>query len=270
MQVNKYWMCDEGMLSYKRAITDRLSSALVGGEDASIDDALVAAAQQLKGIEDAPGKVAIVLSAQHSNEDNFALVTLAKSYLGAGDFFLSGRPLGRADDILMSADKNPNTRGVLEVASTTPPRAIADLLAAVQAGKYAYVIALGSEIEVEAQQAQQALAKLKGLVTIAAHDGPLAKAAHIALPACSWAEADGTYVNKQGLAQRSERALRPMGDARPGWALVAALARKLGFAMDWKKASDVARAMASEASAVAAPAPKHGDHVAPENPEVSA
>src|SRR3954462_9202063 len=35
MQVNKYWMCDEGMLSYTRAAENRLPAALVGGEDAS-------------------------------------------------------------------------------------------------------------------------------------------------------------------------------------------------------------------------------------------
>ena len=76
-----------------------------------------------------------------------------------------------------------------------------------------------------------------------------AKAAHIALPACAWAEVDGTYVNRQGTAQRSERALKPRGDARPGWELVARLARALGYAMDWKKLSDVHRAMAPEAFA---------------------
>ncbi len=78
--------------------------------------------------------VAVVLSAQHSNEDNFAMVTLAKTYLGAGDFYVSGRPLGRGDDILMSDDKNPNTRGVMQIASTTPPRPIAELLDAIDAG----------------------------------------------------------------------------------------------------------------------------------------
>jgi NADH-quinone oxidoreductase subunit G len=249
MQVNKYWMCDEGMLSYQRAAENRLSSALVGGEDAAIDDALSAAKEQLKGHNHDPSKVAIVLSAQHSNEDNFAMVTLAKTYLGAGDFYVSGRPLGRGDDILMSEDKNPNTRGVMQIASTTPPRPIAELLESIDADEYHYVIALGSELEVDAAEAHKALSKLKGVVTIAAHDGPLAKAAHIALPACAWAEADGTYVNTHGLAQQSERALRARGDARPGWELVARLGRALGYAMDWKKLSDVHRAMAPEAFA---------------------
>ena len=251
MEVNTYWMCDEGMLSYTRAVEGRLEGALVGGEDASIDDALAAAKDQLKGHGNDPSKVAIVLSAQHSNEDNFAMVTLAKTFIGAGDFFVSGRRLGRGDDILMSEDKNPNTRGVMQIASTTAPRPIAELLDAIDAGAYSYVIALGSELEVEAAAAQKTLSKLKGVVTIAAHDGPLATAAHIALPACSWAEVDGTYVNKNGIAQRSERALRPLGDARPGWELVSRLSRALGYALDYKKLSDVHRAMAREAYAPA-------------------
>src|SRR5215471_2735532 len=92
MEVNKYWMCDEGMLSYKSAVEDRLLTALVGHDDASVEDALGAAKDQLKGHSNDPSKVAVVLSAQHSNEDNFAMVTLAKTYLGAGDFYVSGRP----------------------------------------------------------------------------------------------------------------------------------------------------------------------------------
>jgi len=248
-KVNAYWMCDEGMLSYRRLSEGRLLSALVGGDDATVDEALEAAKQQLKGHGKDPAKVAIVLSAQHSNEDNFALVTLAKTFLGVGDFFVSGRALGESDDILMSADKNPNTAGVMQVASTTAPRPFADLLNAIDEGRYAYVIALGSDLEVDVERATSALRRLKGVITIAAHEGPLVQAAHIALPSCAWAEARGTYVNKKGLAQHSDRAVRALGDSRPGWELVARLARALGYAMDWKRQSDVEKAMAHEAFA---------------------
>jgi NADH-quinone oxidoreductase subunit G len=169
----------------------------------------------------------------------------------------------------MSEDKNPNTRGVMQIASTTPPRPIHELLDAIDADEYQYVIALGSELEVEAAAAQKALSKLKGVVTIAAHDGPLAKAAHIALPACSWAEVDGTYVNRTGLAQRSERALRARGDARPGWELVSRLARVLGYALDYKKLADVHRAMAPEAFARAFTDPSAAEKPAANTEQVS-
>ncbi|HVK63425.1 MAG TPA: molybdopterin-dependent oxidoreductase [Polyangium sp.] len=248
-EVNKYWMCDEGMLSYRRAVEGRLGTALVGGEDASLEEALAAAKDQLAGIKDDPGRVAIVLSAQHSNEDNFALLKLARTFIGAKDLYVSGRPLGRGDKILMSEDKNPNTLGVMQLAGAPAPKPIAALFDAIKAGKYSFVIALGAEIEVEAKDAETALSKLKGVVTIAAHDGPLARAAHVALPATAWAEADGTYVNRQGFAQKSERALKARGDARPGWELVSKLGKELGYAMTEKTLADVRRAMTPEAPA---------------------
>ncbi|TKD06565.1 molybdopterin-dependent oxidoreductase [Polyangium fumosum] len=263
-EVNKYWMCDEGMLSYRRAVEGRLGTALVGGEDASLEEALAAAKDQLAGIKDDPGRVAIVLSAQHSNEDNFALLKLARTFIGAKDLYVSGRPLGRGDKILMSEDKNPNTLGVMQLAGAPAPKPIAALFDAIKAGKYSFVIALGAEIEVDAKDAESALSKLKGVVTIAAHDGPLARAAHVALPATAWAEADGTYVNRQGLAQKSERALKPRGDARPGWELVAKLGKELGYAMTEKTLADVRRAMTPEAPL----ASRDADRAA--KPEVSA
>lgn len=254
MEVNRYWMCDEGMLSYKRAVEDRHTGALVGGEDASLADALGAAKEQLEGVGDDPARVAIILSAQHSIEDNFALLTLARTYIGTADFFVSGKPLGRGDAILMNEDKNPNTRGVMGLVASTAtegkpapaPRPIADLLSAIHAGKYAYAIGLGADVEVNAKEAKAALSKLRGFVLVASHDGPLARAAHVVLPAASWAEAEGTYVNHKGIAQVSEKALRPMGDARPGWSLVAELGRALGYATSWKRVADLRAAIPPE------------------------
>ena len=89
----------------------------VGGDETDLPSALDAAKSQLAKHD--PAKVAIVLSAQHSLEDNFALVTLAKTYLGANNFFITGKRLGKADDILMSADKNPNTTGVVQLLAAT-------------------------------------------------------------------------------------------------------------------------------------------------------
>jgi NADH-quinone oxidoreductase subunit G len=280
MAVNTYWMCDEGMLSYRHAVDGRLLTALVGNDDASVDDALAAAKEQLAGHGDDPAKVAIVLSAQHSNEDNFALYHLATTYLGATDFFVSGKPLGQGDDILISEDKNPNTRGAVQIAAATPPRPVAELIQGIASGQYAYVVALGSDLEVDAGEAQRAFSRLKGVVTIAAHEGPLAKAARVALPACSWAEAEGTYVNGKGLAQRSERALLPHGDARPAWELIGRLGRALGYETGWKTLAELRRAMppgaalggaaAPTAALGAAPAIADGARVEPKKTEATA
>lgn len=254
LAVNQYWMCDVGMMSYKRAHEGRLEDALVGGEEATLEEALVAAKEQLGNLEKAKDKLAVVLSAQHSNEDNFALLSFAKEFLGKTEFFLSGKRLGKGDGVLMSDDQNSNTRGAVLLAGTGAARPVADLAQLVTTGKVTHVLALGSEVEIEDAAAKAAFGKLKALVTIASHKGPLVRAAHVALPACAWTEADGTYVNKAGIAQKSERALRPLGRAKPAWDLVARLGRALGFAVPWKRLADLYALMPAGSFAVSSSA----------------
>ncbi|MCA9629519.1 MAG: (2Fe-2S)-binding protein [Myxococcales bacterium] len=246
LKVNKYWMCDEGMLDYARAHEERFVNAYVGEDEVSLEKGVKAAAKALKGVD--PERVAIVLSAQHSSEDNFALLTLARDFLGSGNLFISGKPHGEGDDVLKHADKNPNTRGVEQLCSTTPPGSMSELLEAIAAGKITHAVALGSAAPVDVE----GLSQLNKLVLLSPFDGPLAGYADVLLPAATWAEATGTYVNFAGIAQESERAVRPEHDARPAWKLIAALGRELGYAMDWQRLSDVRLAMAPDAGAAVA------------------
>ncbi|MFO0553495.1 MAG: 2Fe-2S iron-sulfur cluster-binding protein [Polyangiaceae bacterium] len=250
MAVNKYWMCDDGMLSYKRAHENRLLEATVGGGPASVDDAVSAAKDLLGSIGSKPDRVAVILSAQHSLEDNWALYTLARTFVGTTRFYVTGLPLGRGDNILMNEDKNPNTAGVMKLCEGTSPRPLGDLLRSTDG--IDYILALGGEVEVDAAEISAAL-RSKKLVTIATHRGPLTQLAKVALPACSWAEVEGTYVNKDGRVQVSERALFPRGSAAPGWQLIGRLGKALGFATSWKKLSEVRRAMSGETAAPAKP-----------------
>ncbi|RYZ63971.1 MAG: 2Fe-2S iron-sulfur cluster binding domain-containing protein, partial [Proteobacteria bacterium] len=114
LQVNQYWMCDPGMLSYKKAHEGRIVEAQVKGKAVTFVQALEAAKGLLAGTVDAPGKLAVVLSAEYSLEDNYALQSLGRA-LGASTFLMVKRPDGESDDILRSADKNSNTNGVLEL-----------------------------------------------------------------------------------------------------------------------------------------------------------
>ncbi len=248
--VNRYWMCDPGMLSYPEAHTGRLLTALVGSEDATINEALEAAKKQLQGCEKEPDRIAILLSAQHSNEDNFALATFAREHLGTNHFYMAGRPAGRGDDVLMSADKNPNTAGCHWVAAPDRVRPFSELVEQLKEDRYRYAISLGADVDVDVTEAKTELKRLKGFVAIASHDGPLPKAAHIALPACSWVEVPGTFVNRQGIPQAADGILRPRGDARPGWYFLALLGRVLGYST-WSKLAELETAMAGHAQKVA-------------------
>ncbi len=51
--------------------------------------------------------------------------------------------------------------------------------------------------------------------------------AHVVLPACSFAEKDGTFTNSERRVQRVRPAIPPVGSSRPDWAIVADLARRM-------------------------------------------
>jgi NADH-quinone oxidoreductase subunit G len=261
MAVNQYWMCDVGMLSYRRAHEARVTHARVGGKLGASAEALDEIKRRLAG---APaGKLALVLSAQHSSEDNYALARLGREHLRAGHVFLSGRPHGPGDGILYHPDKNPNAAGAAAAAGGECG-SFDDLLAAIAAGRVTHVLALGAEVPAE-EGAIAALGRLATLVTVAAHEGPLVAAAHVVLPATTWAEAAGTYVNAKGMAQKSEAAIRPRGESRPAWEWAHLVAKALGLPYGFAKLSDLRRAMAPAAEAAPAAA-AHPDAAPPTGP----
>jgi NADH-quinone oxidoreductase subunit G len=168
--------------------------------------------------------------------------------IGAGNVFLGGRPDGEGDAILRHPDKNPNVRGVTALCTTAPPRTMHALASAVAAGEVTALLALGSAVRDLADAS--ALRVGSPAVVLATHTGGLADIATVLLPASSWAEQDGTSVNAKGMAQESEQAIGPVGEARPAWKLAAALALRLGRDLGWRRLADVRRAMSSEAGAV--------------------
>jgi NADH-quinone oxidoreductase subunit G len=70
----------------------------------------------------------------------------------------------------------------------------------------------------------------------------------VLLPASSWAEADGTFVNRQGIAQESDHAVSPQGDSRPAYRILLDLFRALDRAPTWKKLEELRAAFAARAS----------------------
>jgi predicted molibdopterin-dependent oxidoreductase YjgC len=76
-----------------------------------------------------------------------------------------------------------------------------------------------------------------------------AEAAAVSLPSASWSEADGTYVNFEGRAQRVRRCHLPLHEARPGWRIAADTAAAAGIALPvWTSADDVLGSLRADVS----------------------
>src|SRR5439155_18392873 len=143
--------------------------------------------------------------------------------------------------------KNPNTRGVKELAPTA--RAWNELLGDIRGGKIQHVIALGGAAPRLDPEDATALGMLTTLVVIASHEGPLTEAAQVVLAATSWAEHAGTYVNRQGLKQHADKALEPQGSSRPAWEHATSIARAMHVNATWSKLKDLRAAMSGAGGA---------------------
>jgi predicted molibdopterin-dependent oxidoreductase YjgC len=62
-----------------------------------------------------------------------------------------------------------------------------------------------------------------------------ARLADVVLPAASFAEKEGTFINTERRVQRVRRAIAPVGQSKPDWEIIQALAEKLG--LPWRHRS---------------------------------
>jgi NADH-quinone oxidoreductase subunit G len=240
--VNKSWMCDQGRLSYKYLNHERVIEPRLGkkaeGKAVSFDEAVKTASTKLK---DYVGRVAFLASPLASVEDLLAGFSFAKNQLGCKSVFIGGRANGNADPLLMTADKNPNRKGLewIALASGLELEEFEDLEVAINAGKVKAVYAVGGEIPAGARDAGVVFNKLELFVAQAFNHGEFTDEAHVLLPAATHVEDHGTFVNVDGRIQRFVKAYPAPEGARPHWQWANALAKELGAADSFKLAQEV-------------------------------
>jgi len=239
--VNQDWMCDQGRLSYKAFNDRRVLAARLGrgnGRTASRDEAVAEAAKVLRA-RAGEGTLALLLSPVASLEDLLVAALVARDGLKLSTAYVGGRADGWQDDFLKRADENPNRRGLEHVAAAfgLALRPFAELASAVRDGRVQAVWAVGAEVPDAA--GAQAIAAAPDLVVQATNAGTIADAATVLLPASPVPEADGTFVNLEGRAQRFEMAYWPRGDSRPHWALAGEVGKALGLVPRWTTGREV-------------------------------
>ena len=145
---------------------------------------------------------------------------------------VSGTSLGSSNILKVSANlaaaltkKNPST-GVFLCASETNSVGVAMINNTRDAEELLSnspktVIVLENDIDTRLGSAL--LDGVQNLIVIDVMDNPTASRSSIVLPAASFAEAEGTFVNNEGRAQRSMATFNPAGDITPGYQLLGAL-----------------------------------------------
>ncbi|MCH5284250.1 MAG: molybdopterin-dependent oxidoreductase [Akkermansiaceae bacterium] len=229
-EVNSCWMPDDHRLNYKYInAPERLATPLVRTDagaplrPSTWEATLSLVAEQLRRCK--PEELAIIASARLTNEELYLSKLLADS-LGAAYVDIVPRTQ-EADDMLVSADRNPNTTGAKLIfghdGSTLP-----ELVKAVKAGKIRSLIVLGEDVTAEAGITPEQLGLLDYLLVMHHSESGTTRRADVVLPGVSFAEKYGTMINVAGRIQRLNKAIEPLGDARADADILRALVAACG------------------------------------------
>ena len=220
--VNSCWMCDAGRLNYKwigrpdrlsKLAGSKLKATQWAGAIAEVSAALKSAVQ---------GSVAIVASARQTNEELFILAQLARKLGAVTD---AVPRTGQGDQLLVSADKNPNATGARLVGVAAQPMgsALARIASGIRESQIRTLLVAGEDVTKNGI-GTDLLGKLETLVVSDILPNPTTALAHYLLPGCAHAEKRGTFTNVKGRVQKFLKAVEAPGDARPEFEFLGELA----------------------------------------------
>ncbi len=234
-EVNQYWMCDAGrMTAYALQGEGRLLQPLLRGDDAFApadwSAALIGASERLAGVSRAHGQgaVGIVVSAQAPNEEIFLLRKVSDALGGTLAGVSWSPPDADHDDLLIKADKNPNTQGLV-LQGVAPDGGLEALLAAAATGAVEALVLCRADLTAWFQPGavRAALERVPYLVVLDTDQHEVVEYASVVLPIGTHAESDGTFTNHAARVQRFHRAVALPGEARAGWAVLSELVARL-------------------------------------------
>jgi NADH-quinone oxidoreductase subunit G len=255
--VNHYWMCDAGRMSaYALQGEGRLLRPLVRGEEAfAVADwsaALAGVGDRLSSLSRAQGRgtIGIIVSARASNEELFLLRELASRLAATMGGISWSPPDADHDDLLIKADKNPNTQG-LALQDVPLDGTVDQLLAAATAGTLQALVLCRTDLTAwrDAGTVRAALEQVPYVVVLDTDQHETAEYGSVVLPIGTHAEGDGTFTNHAGRVQRFWRAVALPGEAREGWAVLGDLLGRLTGEPAPASAETVFAALAAEGRA---------------------
>jgi NADH-quinone oxidoreductase subunit G len=215
LDVNGYWMCDEGRLNYKYVNENRAEAceAVVRGKriEVTYEEALHAALNVLAAGEAggrfAPRKnIVLLASASSTLEEFYLLKKMAKEYLGGAPLYSARHiPDGSEDDLLRRIDRHSNVAGAkllgIPVIDLRDDAAGDDTaMVREKLGSDGVLLVTGVDRAVSSAIAELAQSACS-LVVLAARIESFTESAAVLIPGMLFAEKKGTVVNCDSRAQ---------------------------------------------------------------------
>ena len=232
VDVNQWWICDAGRYGFG-FVDDptRVGQPARREGDAFVeigwDEAIAAISRTLGHYR--PDEIGVIASPEMSNEDLFALRRVAE-HIGITRiaFSVPSATPGDEDDLLIRADKHPNTRGARLIGLDGDAAAI---LTAARAGQVKCLWVFHDDLLDSGwseTDTRGALRRVERLIWSGTNANRTSVLAHLVLPSAVWVERDGTFTNFEGRVQRFRAALEPLRAARADWESLGRVLTALG------------------------------------------
>ena len=255
--VNKWWLCDEGRLTYRKMnekksrIHQPLGRIGENLEGISWEKAYGAIAERIRELKPLPQEVLALTDTHASNEELFLIQKFLKEGFSSDNIFC---PLPRWEqsesdffiNTLITTDKTPNRAGALALHIKGDQKNTK--LKKVIEGDLKVVFVLGNPFETELEFKE--IIKLTQLVIhIGVFHNSWSDIADVVLPGQFYSEKEGTYTNKDQRVQSTEIAVKALRKTRPEWQIISELSLALGHKISFESIPQVFNAMAQEAKA---------------------
>ena len=249
--VNKWWMCDQGRLTYKdlnireNRIAYPLGKTAEGFQEISWENAFSAIQEKISELQPTSNEVIGLVDTHASNEELYLFKKLLKEGFDSDQLFFPDleweQPVSDFFiNSLITSDKSPNRAGarMLGLKGAKPSE---EVTSKIPTGTKVLLV-FGKPFEDENLFSQAGNISL--VINIAAWQSGWSETADVTLPGRLHSEKDATYTNKAGRVQRVNTAIRAFHKTRPDWMVLCGLMELL----DVDNKADSAEAVFQELS----------------------
>ena len=255
--VNKWWLCDEGRLTYRK-MNERKSRihqplGLIGEnlEGISWEKAYGAIAERIRELKPLPQEVLALTDTHASNEELFLIQKLLKEGFSSENIFCPFPKWEQSEsdffiNTLITTDKTPNRAGALALHIKGDQKN--KKLKKVIEGELKVVFVLGNPFENELEF-KEIIKRTQLVIHIGVFHNSWSEIADVVLPGQFYSEKEGTYTNKNQRVQSTEIAVKALRRTRPEWQIISELSQALGHKSSFESIPQVFNAMVQEAKA---------------------
>jgi len=255
--VNKWWLCDEGRLTYRK-MNEKKSRinqplGLIGEnlEGISWEKAYGAIAERIRELKPLPQEVLALTDTHASNEELFLIQKLLKEGFSSENIFCPFPTWEQSEsdffiNTLITTDKTPNRAGALALQIKGDQKN--KKLKKVIEGELKVVFVLGNPFENESEL-KEIIKQTRLVIHIGVFHNSWSEMADVVLPGQFYSEKEGTYTNKNQRVQSTEIAVKALRKTRPEWQIISELSQALGHKSSFESIPQVFNAMVQESKA---------------------